>query len=1066
MLYLTFVVYGSLVPFDFRPQSLDAAIAAFRQIPFLNLGVGSRADWVANGVLYVPVGLLSARLFGARAGGLRALVGVIAALLVGAVLAVAIEFAQQFFPPRTVSLNDLLAEGLGTLIGALLAPLAAPQLGRLAAALRAGGPSLVQGLLAAYALAFLLLAWFPYDVLVSADEWAARLASDGWGWLLAGQSLDRGWRLLPLLAAEVTLAIPLGLLLAARAGRRGSGLGAAFVLGCGLGVVLELGQLAIASGIAQGASVLTRGLGLALGVAAWRWAQGHGIVALQRWATGPRIAVFALGYLLLLLAVNGWFAHPWRTAPEVLAQWAELRLMPLYYHYYTSEAVALFSLGSVVLMYLPVGAVGWLRRWSMRRTLAVAGLLAVGVEAGKLLLDGLRPDPTNVLIALAAGWLALRVAAMAERSAAADEGVATAGGASVAPGGAADGAEGSGQDLRRLWAWPALALAGVSALTFPVGAWLIAAVLLTAAVAVWWRPLWALAIVPAALVAFDLAPWTGRLYWDEFDLLMLVVLAIGWLRTPPAVQPLPRGAGAVAWLLAASLALSLGRGLVPWPGLDLNAFVGYHGAFNGLRIAKGALWAVAFLALWRRVPAPEPARQSAFTAGLCGALAVVVAVALWERVAFVGLLDFESVYRVTGPFSSMNTGGAHVEGFLVVAMAFLAHAVLSPGRVALRWGGAALLLAACYVLMVTYSRNGYAAWALAFLAALVFALRVAAGGRWRRWALAAGLGALMVAASAPVLLGTFAQQRLASVAQDKATRLAHWDDALRMREDGWATTLFGMGLGSFPAAHHWRSAEPVRAASFGLARSEAGPYLQLGTGAAVYVEQWVDVEPGRAYRLDLRVRAVGPARLGVALCEKWMLSSAACSTQSLELAAGEGWTTATLELPTRDWPRRSVLEHLPVKLSLYHAGGSGAIAVDDLHLAGEAGRPLLANGDFSAGMDRWYFSADVHGPWHIDSLPVTVLFELGWVGVVAWTAALGLTLAVSLRRAWRGDALAVAPLAALLGLLVSGSVNTLIDGPRFLALVLVMVGLCVGLVRQTRRADQARSVAGVSSGRA
>ena len=56
--YLAFVVYGSLVPLDFRPIPLDQAWLSFQQVPFLSLGVGSRADWVANGVLYVPLGFL------------------------------------------------------------------------------------------------------------------------------------------------------------------------------------------------------------------------------------------------------------------------------------------------------------------------------------------------------------------------------------------------------------------------------------------------------------------------------------------------------------------------------------------------------------------------------------------------------------------------------------------------------------------------------------------------------------------------------------------------------------------------------------------------------------------------------------------------------------------------------------------------------------------------------------------------------------------------------------------------------------------------------------------------
>ena len=46
LLWALFVAYGSLVPLDFRPR--PDAWQAFMNTPWLSLGVGSRADWVAN----------------------------------------------------------------------------------------------------------------------------------------------------------------------------------------------------------------------------------------------------------------------------------------------------------------------------------------------------------------------------------------------------------------------------------------------------------------------------------------------------------------------------------------------------------------------------------------------------------------------------------------------------------------------------------------------------------------------------------------------------------------------------------------------------------------------------------------------------------------------------------------------------------------------------------------------------------------------------------------------------------------------------------------------------------
>jgi hypothetical protein len=46
------------------------------------------------------------------------------------------------------------------------------------------------------------------------------------------------------------------------------------------------------------------------------------------------------------------------------------------------------------------------------------------------------------------------------------------------------------------------------------------------------------------------------------------------------------------------------------------------------------------------------------------------------------------------------------------------------------------------------------------------------------------------------------------------------------------------------------------------------------------------------------------------------------------------------------------------------------------------------------------------------------------------------------RQAWRGDRHPAAALAALLAFLASGLLNTLIDDPRFLFLLLLVAGLC------------------------
>lgn len=173
--YLIFVVYGNLVPFGFQGIPLQDAIDKFSQVPFKILGIDRRADWVANGLLFIPLTFLLQSLFAFSPRRFRYLVS----LLIfgfGIFLAVFIEFTQIFFPVRTVSQNDIIAEILGSALG-------------IVAWYRWGDrfriflhdwqstqdiKKFAQLLLSAYAVLLLGYNVLPLDLVVSTDEIAAK----------------------------------------------------------------------------------------------------------------------------------------------------------------------------------------------------------------------------------------------------------------------------------------------------------------------------------------------------------------------------------------------------------------------------------------------------------------------------------------------------------------------------------------------------------------------------------------------------------------------------------------------------------------------------------------------------------------------------------------------------------------------------------------------------------------------------------------------------------------------------------------------------------------------------
>lgn len=1039
--WVTFVVYGSLVPLDYTPKPWEQAVAAFRNVPFLQLGIASRADWIANGVLYAPGGFLSARLLKAWMPRLPYAVAIPLAFVACVALAVGVEFTQLFFPPRTVSQNDLMAETIGSAVGALLAPVLAGWLARLGAGWFVGGGKLFRHLLEAYAVAYGLLCFFPYDFLLSGSEVQEKWTSGPWGWVLAPHERGLLFALLQLLV-ETGLAVPVGMLLA----RGRGGVPRAWLVGAALGLVIEVGQFFVASGLSQGASVLTRAAGVALG-AALVPALGRGGVPMIKSVMGRYAGWLLLLYLPVLLFVNGWFRDPWHGPAEAAAAWRELRLVPFYYHYLLSESRALFSLGSVALMYLPAALLGWALGIGRVRVLAGVALLTLAVETLKLFITGMRPDSTNLLIspvACAAFLGLLDLSARARAPAGYPIGVVP-------------------------WAAPAWPLpkvllpfvlvgAGVGAWWFPAFPGALLGLLVAAAVIVWFRPVWALAVIPAALPVLDLAPWSGRFYWDEFDLLQAVCIAVALARTQPRLggasyrlQPV-----SVAFvLLALSLSASTWMALWPWQRLDLNSFSSYYSPYNALRIVKGALWAGLFVLLWQRLADRGPARGQALSAGMAVGLALTVVFVLWERANALSLLDTTSDFRVSGPMAAMHKGGAYLECWLAVAAAFvMAWVVRTPSLVG-RLLGLALLAATGYAVMVTFSRNGYAALLVALVLAALSAVRAHAGpaapalrqGRIG-WRLAmAGLAlAVVTAAAVPVLWGGFARERLAQTATDLAIRQAHWADALQFRDPGVATFVFGMGVGRFPESHYWRSAEPLRAAAYRLASEGDNSFLRLGGGARLYIDQMLP-DPGGdelVLRMDLRSSRDLPA-LVVSVCRKWGVTSQACSTGRATATAGPttkgAWQPAVLRLDVAPVRASAGTFGMPLRFSLHTPDDDTVVEVDQVRLAAPDGRDLLANGDFHAGMDHWFFATDIDPPWHVHSLPVAVLFDQGWFGVFAWGLVVALALARGLQLAWRGQVQVPAALAGLAAFLASGTLNTLIDTPRFLALLLLLLWL-------------------------
>ncbi len=279
------------------------------------------------------------------------------------------------------------------------------------------------------------------------------------------------------------------------------------------------------------------------------------------------------------------------------------------------------------------------------------------------------------------------------------------------------------------------------------GGWLaahhpLAPTLVTAAFVLWsgfvfLRPLAWLFVLPALLPIVDLAPWTGWLIVEEFDILVLGAAAgayasiarrraaEGDLGIPhvtaqskayaPALAPVDRAHFSISslgliGLLGIWTVIGLYRGFSAAASPELGWFAGYYDASNSLRVAKSYL-----LTLLMLPPLCVEMRRSgtratdALTAGMVAGLGFASLAVLWERLAFPGLLNFSSDYRTTALFWEMHVGGAALDGFLALTVPFAIFELLvAPTRARAALAGVFTLLAA-YACLTTFSRGVYLA---------------------------------------------------------------------------------------------------------------------------------------------------------------------------------------------------------------------------------------------------------------------------------------------------------------------------------------------------------------------
>lgn len=452
------------------------------------------------------------------------------------------------------------------------------------------------------------------------------------------------------------------------------------------------------------------------------------------------------------------------------------------------------------------------------------------------------------------------------------------------------------------------------------------------------------------------------------------------------------------------------------------------GGYRTLAAALALLIAAITVGAW---PYPWPQRLS-LTLGTVVCLSS--AWLLWQGFAKGAYLAFTlaAVVHIVG-LLALSIGRQWLS--MTLSFAGFAGMTVGVGLIAWHWGGQPALISAAPVMILAPS-----------LALLNQQLPL---WRWERltW-LGVSLLAATLGISIPIVGNYYMGERFSQASQDWQGRLQHWQTGLAMMDTNGTTTLFGMGIGKFPATYFWRNPIGEFPGNFQYLSEGSNVFLRLGGprhprgyGEPLRIGQRVRPQAYALYILSLDARSLtGPATLEIGLCQKWLLYPFNCSGRAFKVA-GDHWQHFEVPLNTLQFANDFWGGRRTAQLTLDNATGSTTLDVDNLRLQDNTtGENLLANGNFNQGNDYWFFTSDRHHlPWHIKNLGLNLLFDQGWIGLVLFGA---LTL-LGLSRTWfqirRGNRFALALLAALLSFLAVGLFDSLLDVPRLALLYYLLL---------------------------
>jgi VanZ family protein len=421
--FLAFAVYGSWVPFHFRPLPASVALHQFSIVCNRPVRLESISDWTANVLLFVPIAFT---LMATACVDRRWSIGPAIAPFVMAVCAVAstaIEFSQLYFPGRVSSLSDIVAQTIGSGIGVLGWLVVGQRLtDRLRRAwLELGTHGVSARLLPAYLAFLVLIHMMPFDLTLSPFQLYHKYREGRVHLYPFDLGTVPAWELFIKQVWNVLYFLPVGMLLARLKGtswRDPRSWGRIAVTGLAMAALLQFAKLFVVSRNCEGFDVLVGATAVLAGWALSILPSLRGVRTDQenlhlidsldrRWLLA--------GWSAVLLLLN-WLPFDFRwDIPWALDRLAGTSWVPFADYQQASPYQAFDQALHRILVFAPLGALLLSLRHrsvqpdSQARGLTYVAAVAAGlaglIELGQAFLPDRYPSVTDVLLETGGAWV-------------------------------------------------------------------------------------------------------------------------------------------------------------------------------------------------------------------------------------------------------------------------------------------------------------------------------------------------------------------------------------------------------------------------------------------------------------------------------------------------------------------------------------------------------------------------------------------------------------------------------------------------------------------------------------